>query len=296
MTSKGEKFPPQSQDSQPGKQYLMNPLPKSVNPQYKPSKKLHGKVALVTGGDSGIGRSVCYYFALEGATVAFTYVKGPEDRDADDALALIREAAKENDAGEPIAIPADLRLGEDECKRVVDKVVSHFERIDVLVNNAGVAYYTESIEDITEEQLRMSFEINYFASFFLAKHSVKHMKEGSSIINTASVTAYGGGETFVDYSSTKGALVSFTRSLGLQLIKRGIRVNGVAPGPIWTPIQVASSLPVEQVENIGSYAPMGRAGEPFEVAPSYVFLASNECSSYFTGQVLHPNGGEVING
>ncbi|XP_021750379.1 glucose and ribitol dehydrogenase-like [Chenopodium quinoa] len=295
MTSKGGKFPPQTQDSQPGKQYLMNPLPKSVNPQYKPSKKLHGKVALVTGGDSGIGRAVCYYFALEGATVAFTYVKGPEDKDTDDALALIREAAKQNDAGEPIAIPADLRRGEKECKYVVDKVVSHFGGIDVLVNNAGVQYYAERIEEITEEQLRTTFEINFFASFFLAKHSLKHMKEGSSIINATSVTAYKGEDTLLDYSCTKGALVSFTRSLGLQLIKREIRVNGVAPGPIWTSLQVAS-LPVEQVVNLGSYAPMDRAAEPFEVAPSFVFLASNECSSYFTGQVLHPNGGEIVNG
>ncbi|KNA21804.1 hypothetical protein SOVF_039770 [Spinacia oleracea] len=249
-----------------------------------------GKVALVTGGDSGIGRAVCYYFALEGATVAFTYdVKGVEDRDAEDALTLIRKAAKESNASEPIAIPADLQ-GEEKCKEVVDKVVSHFGGIDVLVNNAGVAYYNENIEDVTEQQLRKTFEINIFAYFFLAKHAVKHMKEGSSIINTASVQAYKGEANRVDYSASKGAIVTFTRSLSLQFIKRGIRVNGVAPGPIWTPIQVANSLPVEKIVTLGSETPMDRAGQPFEVAPSYVFLASNECSSYFTGQVLHPNG------
>ncbi|XP_021750337.1 glucose and ribitol dehydrogenase-like [Chenopodium quinoa] len=294
MASKYQKFPPQSQETQPGKQYLMNPLPISTNPQYKPSNKLQGKVALVTGGDSGIGRAVCYYFALEGANVAFTYVKGPEDRDADDALALIREAAKENDAGEPIAILADLRLGEDECKKVVDKVVSQFGCIDVLVNNAAVQYYKENIEDITEGQLRTTFEINIFAYIFMAKHAMKHMKEGSSIINSSSALAYIGEQTLVDYSSTKGAIVSFTRSLGLQLIKRGIRVNGVAPGPIWTPLEVAS-LPVDRVVTFGKEAAMDRAGQPFELAPSYVFLASNECSSYLTGQFLHPNGGMIVN-
>ncbi|KNA13342.1 hypothetical protein SOVF_117810 isoform B [Spinacia oleracea] len=183
---------------------------------------LQGKVALVTGGDSGIGRAVCYNFALEGATVAFTYVKGPEDKDAEDALELIRKAK---------------------------------------VSNA---------------------------------HAIKHMKEGSCIINTASVLAYKGEETLVDYSATKGAIVTFTRSLALQLIKRGIRVNGVAPGPIWTPLEVAS-LPVERVVTFGSEAAMDRAGQPFELAPSYVFLASNDCSSYFTGQFLHPNGGMIVN-
>ncbi|XP_021861350.1 glucose and ribitol dehydrogenase [Spinacia oleracea] len=292
MASEDQKFPAQSQETQPGKQYLMNPLPISVNPNYKPSNKLHGKVALVTGGDSGIGRAVCYYFALEGATVAFTYVKGPEDKDAEDALELIRKA-KVSNAHEPIAIPVDLR-GEQNCKEVVEKVVSNFGCIDVLVNNAGVQYYAKSIEEITEDQLKTTFEINIFAYIFLAKHAIKHMKEGSCIINTASVLAYKGEETLVDYSATKGAIVTFTRSLALQLIKRGIRVNGVAPGPIWTPLEVAS-LPVERVVTFGSEAAMDRAGQPFELAPSYVFLASNDCSSYFTGQFLHPNGGMIVN-
>ncbi|KNA09807.1 hypothetical protein SOVF_150000, partial [Spinacia oleracea] len=189
-------------------------------------------------------------------------LKGPEDKDTEDALALIRKAAKESDAGEPIAVPAD--------------------------------FFRENIEEITEKQLRMTFEINFFACFFLAKHSLKHMKEGSSIINTISALAYIGEPTWLDYSCTKGAILTFTRSLGLQLIKRGIRVNGVSPGPTWTPLPVAS-LPVERIVNYGSGTPMKRAGQPFELAPSYVFLASNDCSSYFTGQVLHPNGGVIVN-
>ncbi|KAL9240795.1 hypothetical protein vseg_014973 [Gypsophila vaccaria] len=295
MASEGVKLEAQEQETQPGKQYLMNPPPKSYDPNYKPSNKLQGKVALVTGGDSGIGRAVCYYFALEGATVAFTYVQGVEDQDASDALALITQA-KTGDADEPLAIPTDLR-SEDRCKQVVDEVVSRFGRIDVLVNNAAVQYYAESIEDITEEQLRTTFETNFFGYFFMAKHSLRHMKEGSSIVNTASAVAYKGSALLVDYSSTKGAIVTFTRSLALQLMKRGIRVNGVAPGLIWTPLEVASgSCPPDAILNFNSKAPMGRIGEPYEMAPSYVFLASNECSSYVTGQVLHPNGGTVING
>ncbi|KAK9725464.1 hypothetical protein RND81_05G145300 [Saponaria officinalis] len=295
MASKGAKFPAQQQDTQPGKQYLMNPLPQSVNPNYKPSNKLQGKVAIVTGGDSGIGRAVCYYFALEGATVAFTYVQGIEDQDASDALALITQA-KSSEADGPIAIPTDLR-SEDKCRQVVDEVITRFGRIDVLVNNAAVQFCAESIEDITEEQLRRTFETNIFGYFFMARHSLRHMKEGSSIINTASAVAYVGNVNLLDYSSTKGAIVAFTRSLALQLIKRGIRVNGVAPGPIWTPLEVASgSLPLDTIVNFNSQAPIGRAGEPYEMAPSYVFLASNECSSYITGQVLHPNGGIAVNG
>lgn len=284
--------PAQHQDTQPGKQYLMHPLPISVNPHYAPSNKLRGKVALVTGGDSGIGRAVCYFYSLEGATVAFTYVKGDEDRDAEDALTLIRQA-KTADAGEPLAIPTDLR-SEANCKEVVEKVVSQFKRIDILVNNAAVQFYAESIEEITEESLRRTFETNIFPCFFLSRYSLKHMQRGSCIINTTSVVAYQGNATLVDYSATKGAIVTFTRSLALQLIDRGIRVNGVAPGPIWTPLQVAS-FPADKVAKLNEQAPMGRVGEPFEVAPCYVFLASNDCSSYITGQVLHPNGGAINN-
>ncbi|KAL9237612.1 hypothetical protein vseg_012139 [Gypsophila vaccaria] len=294
MESESLKFPEQQQETQPGKQYLMRPLPESIDPRYKPSNKLQGKVALVTGGDSGIGRAVCYYFALEGATVAFTYVEGIEDVDAYDALGLLQRA-KTSDADEPMAIPTDLR-SEKNCEKVVNEVVNKFGRIDVLVNNASVQFYAPSIEEITAEQLRWTFEVNIFSYFFMARHSLKHMKEGSCIINTASSVAYAGIPDHVDYSSTKGAVVSFTRSLALQLVKRGIRVNGVSPGPIWTPLEVAKgSLPVGALENFGSKTPIGRPGEPYELAPSYVFLACNVCSSYITGQVLHPNGGVIVN-
>ncbi|XP_074307254.1 glucose and ribitol dehydrogenase-like [Silene latifolia] len=292
MAYPGGKYPAQHQDTQPGKQYLMCPLPISVDPNYKPSNKLQGKVALVTGGDSGIGRAVCYYFALEGATVAFTYVPGQEDQDASDALALIKQA-QASDASDPVAIPTDLRC-EAQCRQVVDQVAILFGRIDVLVNNAAVQFYTESIEDITEEQLRTTFETNIFSYIFMARESLKYMKEGSAIINTTSVVAYTGNADVLDYSCTKGAIVTFTRSLALQLIKRGIRVNGVAPGGVWTPLQVVS-WPAEMVANLGFQEPIGRIAEPFEMAPSYVFLASNDCSSFMTGQVLHPNGGIIVN-
>ncbi|XP_074292204.1 glucose and ribitol dehydrogenase homolog 2-like [Silene latifolia] len=292
MANEDEKFPAQQQDTQPGKQYVMRPLPITVNPNYKGSNKLHGKVALVTGGDSGIGRAVCYLFALEGATVAFTYVKGQEDIDAEDALKLISEA-KAKDADGPIAIPTDLR-SEDNCKRVVDEVVTRFGRIDVLVNNVAVQFYSKSIEEVSADQLRQTYETNFFAYFFLARFALRHMKEGSCIINTSSSTAYTGLPTLLEYSTTKGAIVAFTRSLALQLIPRKIRVNGVAPGPVWTPLEVAS-LPVEEVVKFGSQVPMDYAAQPYEIAPSYVFLASNDCSSYFTGQFLHPNGGQVVN-
>ncbi|EEF45354.1 glucose and ribitol dehydrogenase homolog 2 [Ricinus communis] len=287
-----EYFPPQTQDQQPGKQYVMHPLPHSINPDYKPSNKLHGKVALVTGGDSGIGRAVCYYFSLEGATVAFTYVKGIEDKDKDDALEMVRRV-KVKDAKDPIAIATDIRY-EENCKKVVDEVVNGYGRIDVLVNNAALEHYTCSIEEITEADLESLFRTNIFSQFFLVRHALKHMKEGSSIINTTSVLAYTGDPNLLDYCSTKGAILSFTRGLSTQLIGKGIRVNGVAPGPIWTPLQPAS-LPAEEVAILGSDTPMDRAGQPYEVAPAYVFLASNECSSYITGQVIHPNGGMIIN-
>ncbi|TKY61481.1 Glucose and ribitol dehydrogenase-like 1 [Spatholobus suberectus] len=294
MASGEYKFPPQKQDTQPGKEYLMNPPPQYSNPEYKPSNKLQGRIAVVTGGDSGIGRAVCNLFSLEGATVIFTYVKGQEDIDARDTLEIIRKA-KTADAKDPMAIPV-VDLGyEENCKRVVDEVVNAYGRIDILVNNAAVQFESDSLEEIDEPRLERVFRTNIFSYFFMTKHALKHMKEGSSIINTTSVTAYEGYATLVDYTSTKGAIVGFTRALALQFVRKGIRVNGVAPGPIWTPLQVAS-LTVEEIVRFGSdVTPMKRAGQPIEVAPSYVFLASNQCSSYVTGQVLHPNGGIIVN-
>ncbi|XP_057439399.1 NADPH-dependent aldehyde reductase 1, chloroplastic-like [Lotus japonicus] len=293
MASGGQKFPPQKQETQPGKEHALNPTPQFTSPEYKPSNKLQGKIALITGGDSGIGRAVCNLFALEGATVIFTYVKGQEDKDARDTIEMIKRA-KTADAKDPLAIPADLGFDEN-CKRVVDEAVNAYGRIDILVNNAAEQYECGSVEEIDEPRLERVFRTNIFSYFFLTRHALKHMKEGSSIINTTSVNAYKGHPTLLDYTATKGAIVAFTRGLSLQLVSKGIRVNGVAPGPIWTPL-IPASFKEEETAQFGADVPMKRAGQPVEVAPSYVFLACNQCSSYITGQVLHPNGGNVVNG
>ncbi|XP_051123419.1 glucose and ribitol dehydrogenase-like [Andrographis paniculata] len=294
MASGGQQFPQQKQNSQPGKEHVMDPNPQATNPQYKPANKLIGKVALVTGGDSGIGRAVCHLFALEGATVAFTYVKGQEDKDAKDTLEMIKKA-KHGQAKDPIAIPAD--LGYDEyCKRVVEEVVKAYGgQIDILVNNAAEQHEVTSIEEIDEPRLERVFRTNIFSYFFVIRHALKYMKSGSCIINTTSVNAYKGNAKLLDYTSTKGAIVALTRGLALQLVERGIRVNGVAPGPVWTPL-IPASFTEEETANFGGQVPMRRAGQPVEVAPSFVFLASHADSSYISGQVLHPNGGTIING
>ncbi|CAI0407981.1 unnamed protein product [Linum tenue] len=286
-------FPPQQQKDQPGKEHVMDPTPQFSSPDYKPSNKLQGKVALVTGGDSGIGRAVCHSFALEGATVAFTYVKGKEDKDAADVLQLLKKA-KTPDAKEPIAIPGDLGFDEN-CRRAVDQVANAYGRIDILVNNAAEQYESSTVEEIDEPRLERVFRTNIFSYFFMTRHALQHMKEGSAIINTTSINAYKGNAELLDYTATKGAIVAFTRGLALQLVQKGIRVNGVAPGPIWTPL-IPASFREEKVTSFGKQVPMQRAGQPVEVAPSYVFLACNHCSSYITGQVLHPNGGVVVNG
>ncbi|KAL3516107.1 hypothetical protein ACH5RR_023009 [Cinchona calisaya] len=287
MASSHQQFPPQKQDVQPGKEHVMDPTPKSISQDYKPSNKLHGKIALITGGDSGIGRAVAHCFALEGATVAFTYVKGIEDKDATDTLGMLMQA-KAPDAKEPMALPADLGYDEN-CKRVVDEVVNSYGRIDILVNNAAEQYKSSTVEEIDEERLERVFRTNIFSYFFTTRHALKHMKEGSTIINSTSINAYKGNAKLLDYTATKGAIVAFTRGLALQLVGKGIRANGVAPGPIWTPL-IPASFSEEEVKEFGSEVPMKRAGQPIEVAPSYVFLACNHCSSYITGQVLHPNG------
>ncbi|KAH7543084.1 hypothetical protein FEM48_Zijuj02G0145700 [Ziziphus jujuba var. spinosa] len=292
MASDGQQFPRQKQETQPGKEHIMDPNPQYTSKDYKPSNKLQGKVALVTGGDSGIGRSVCHCFALEGATVAFTFVKGQENKDAEDTLQIIRES-KSPEAQDPIAIAADLGFDEN-CKKVVDEVVNAFGQIDILVNNAAEQYECTTVEEIDESRLERVFRTNIFSYFFMVRHALKHMKEGSSIINTTSINAYKGNASLLDYTATKGAIVAFTRGLALQLVSKGIRVNGVAPGPIWTPL-IPASFTEGKVEKFGSEVPMKRAGQPIEVAPSYVFLACNACSSYISGQVLHPNGGAVVN-
>ncbi|OMO62500.1 Short-chain dehydrogenase/reductase SDR [Corchorus capsularis] len=287
-----QQFPSQKQETQPGKEHEMDPNPQFTASDYKPSNKLQGKVALVTGGDSGIGRAVCHCFVREGATVAFTYVKSQEDKDAEETLEMLKKE-KTADSKDPIAIPADLGFDEN-CKKVVDEVVNKFGQIDILVNNAAEQHKAGSVEEIDEQRLERVFRTNIFSYFFMSRHALKHMKEGSTIINTTSVTAYKGNPKLLDYTATKGAIVAFTRGLSLELVNKGIRVNGVAPGPIWTPL-IPASFDEEESANFGSDVPMKRAGQPIEVAPSYVFLACNHCSSYMSGQVLHPNGGVVIN-
>ena len=278
--------PPQHQDDQPGMEYKMKPRPKADDKSYQGSGKLEGKIAIITGGDSGIGRAVAVFFAKEGAKVAILYYD--EHKDAEDTKVMV-----EKNESECILIPGD--IGDEQfCQQAVQQTVEKWDRLDIVVNNAAVQYPQESITDITAEQLERTFRTNIFAMFYLVKAAMPHLKEGSTIINTTSVTAYRGSPNLLDYSSTKGAIVTFTRSLAHALVDKGIRVNAVAPGPIWTPL-IPATFPADKVSKFGSDVPMGRAGEPEEVAPSFVFLASDD-SSYITGQVLHPNGGEIVNG
>lgn len=278
--------PPQEQEQRPGRESEMEPQPKAERRQYAGTGKLHGKVALITGGDSGIGRAVAVLFAREGADVAISYLE--EHEDAEETKRLVQDEGRRC-----IAIAGDIG-DEAHCRKVVDQVVSELGRLDILVNNAAEQHPQDSIEDITSEQLERTFRSNIFSMFYMTKAALKHLKEGSAIVNTTSVTAYKGSPTLLDYSSTKGAIVAFTRSLSLNLVEKGIRVNAVAPGPIWTPL-IPSTFPAEKVAQFGADVPMGRAGQPEEVAPCYVFLASDD-SSYISGQVLHPNGGSVVNG
>jgi len=279
-------FKKQSQEH-PGLEYKMDPQPVFSN-SHPGSQKLLNKNCVITGGDSGIGRATAIAFAKEGANVAIIYLKA-EQKDAVLTAYLIRETYGK----ECLLIPTDISK-ENNCIKAIAKIHSHFSHIDVLVNNAGVHYPAENLLDITTEQLTETFAVNVFALFWLTKAALPHMKKGSSIINTTSVTAYRGSGGLIDYSATKGAIVSFTRSLSANLVDKGIRVNGVAPGPIWTPLIPASFDP-EKTASHGTDSPMKRAGQPVEVAPSYVFLASDD-ASYITGQFIHVNGGEIVNG
>ncbi len=285
MPAKKKTMPAQKQTTKPGREHEMTPRPKAEDSQHRGSGKLDGKVALITGGDSGIGRAVAIAFAKEGADVAINYLE--EDRDAKETQRMVGEHG-----GKCVLLRGD--VGDEKlCRRIVEQTVKELGKLDILVNNASEQHPQESIEDITAEQLERTFRTNVFGYFFMTKAAMKHLREGSCIINTTSVTAYKGSAELLDYSATKGAEVAFTRSLSQNLAEKKIRVNGVAPGPIWTPL-IPSTFDEEKVETFGGDVPLGRPGQPEEVAPSYVFLASDD-ASYMTGQMLHPNGGSVIN-
>lgn len=279
-------LPPQHQDQRPGRESAMNPEPIYCRDSYRPAGKLTGKVALVTGADSGIGRAVALHFAKEGAMVVMVYLE--EHSDAEETRRLVEACGSEM-----LYFAGDI-IDEYLCQRVVDETLRKWGKIDILVNNAGEQHPEKNFEDIPREQWEHTFRTNILGMIQLTQRVLPHLKEGASIINTTSVTAYKGNPMLIDYSSTKGAIVSFTRSLALNLASRGIRVNGVAPGPIWTPL-IPSTFSEEQVKSFGSNTPMGRPGQPAEVAPAYVYLASED-ASYMSGQVLHVNGGSVING
>ncbi|MDR7076111.1 NAD(P)-dependent dehydrogenase (short-subunit alcohol dehydrogenase family) [Neobacillus niacini] len=281
------KLPAQEQNQQPGMEKDMRPLPETENPNYQGSNKLQGKNAIITGGDSGIGRSVAIAFAKEGANVAIIYLN--ESNDAEETKHLVEEHD-----GRCLLIAGDIG-DEDFCKQAVQQTVDDLGSLDILVNNAGEQHPQDSIMDIGTEQLEKTFRTNVFSMFHLTSSALPHLKKGSAIINTTSITAYKGHPKLLDYSSTKGAITSFTRSLALQLAEKGIRVNGVAPGPIWTPL-IPSTFTAEEVSKFGQNSPMKRPGQPEEIAPAFVDLASHSDSSYVSGQILHNNGGQVVNG
>jgi NAD(P)-dependent dehydrogenase (short-subunit alcohol dehydrogenase family) len=281
---KEQTLPAQEQERQPGLEHEMKPKPQAERPDYVGSGKLRDKIAVITGGDSGIGRATAILFAKEGADIAAFYLN--EHSDAKETRREVEEEGRRC-----LLIAGD--IGDERfCSQAIQKVVDEFGRIDILVNNAAEQHPQERLEDITAEQLEKTFRTNIFSMFFLTKAALQHMPEGSAIINTSSVTAYRGSSSLLDYSSTKGAIVAFTRSLAQSLAERKIRVNGVAPGPIWTPL-IPSTFPAEKTESFGADTLAGRPGEPAEVAPCYLFLASAD-SSYMTGQFLHPNGGDYI--
>jgi NAD(P)-dependent dehydrogenase (short-subunit alcohol dehydrogenase family) len=277
---------PEKQDRQPGIEAEMNPAPEFIKPNYKAAGKLAGKVALITGGDSGIGRAVSVHYAEEGADVAIVYLD--EDIDAKETKQLVEATGRRC-----LLIKGDVKSS-DFCKKAVEQTVNELGKLNILVNNAGMQVPQKDPKAIDEQQLADTFKTNIFAYFYFATAALEHMQEGDSIINTTSVTAYRSSPNLIDYSSTKGAITSFTRSLATNLAKKKIRVNAVAPGPIWTPLIVAT-FDEEKIKSFGSETAIGRAGQPSELGPAYVFLASDD-SSYITGQVIHVNGGEVVNG
>ncbi len=276
----------EKQSTQPGKQHVMESTPVTIRDNYKGSDKLKGKVALITGGDSGIGKSAAVHFAREGADIAIVYLD--EDTDAKDTQQAIKAEGRDC-----LLIKGDVK-GVKFCKEAIQQTVDKFGKLNIVVNNAAVQFSVENLEDISIDNLHTTFETNIYSYFYITQAAMEHLKKGDTIINTTSVTAYRGSEHLIDYSSTKGAIVTFTRSLSGLLAKKSIRVNAVAPGPIWTPL-IPATFEKERLKDFGKDVPMGRPGQPSEVGPAYVFLASED-SSYMTGQVIHINGGEIIGG
>jgi len=286
--AKPKSVPGETQEHQPGLEADMDPPPQYLAPNYRGTGKLKDKVAIITGGDSGIGRSVGILYAREGCKgVTIMYLDEDED-------AKVTQKQIEKEGAQCLLVRGDISDSKL-CDSAVEQTVKKFGRLDILVNNAAKQFYKTKLEEITDEQLEKTFKINIFAYFYMARAALPHLKKGSSIINTGSVTSYKGKEVLLDYSATKGAIKSFTYSLSAQLADRGIRVNGVAPGPIWTPL-IPATFPAEDVAEFGKKTPLGRPGQPEEVSPCYVFLASEADSSYITGQILHPNGGYIIHG
>ncbi|GMK40028.1 NAD(P)-dependent oxidoreductase [Paenibacillus sp. CCS19] len=283
---KHQVLPPQHQNRQPGIESEMNPLPAFESPSYKPAGKLQGKSVLITGGDSGIGRAAAVAFAKEGADVAIVYLD--EHGDAQATKTIIEGAGRRC-----LLIPGDIG-DETFCQQAVQQTTAAHGGIDVLVNNSAEQHPLQQFEQITAQQLERTFKTNVFGMFYLTKAAIPLLKPGTAIINTASVTAYKGNPLLIDYSSTKGAIVSFTRALAVHLADRGIRVNGVAPGPVWTPL-IPASFDAQMVSEFGSDTPLKRPGQPYEMAAAYVYLACDD-SSYMTGQIMHINGGEIVNG
>jgi NAD(P)-dependent dehydrogenase (short-subunit alcohol dehydrogenase family) len=280
------KFPPQEQKNQPGSEHKMSPGPECM-PFYKGVDKFKDQVVLITGGDSGIGRAVCLAFANEGADIAMIYKN--EDKDASETKQMIEDFGRRC-----LLIPGDIS-GKDFCFEAVEKTMKTFNRLDILINNAGEQHIQEDFEKISEEQLDQTFKVNIYSQFFLTQAALKYLPpKTGTIINNASVNAYKGNSKLMDYTATKGAIVALTRSLAQSLVEKEIRVNAVAPGPIWTPL-IPASFSAEEVKDFGKQAPMKRAGQPNEVAGAFTWLASKE-ASYVTGQVLHPNGGYIVNG